>query len=172
VLAQLPEDRVWEAAVNGRGRPIDRIRPCGLVAILCVRLTLPAVPSDDERATLRGRIFAWASSLFFLCVFVLIVAMRGHHLLRAQLARRASRASAQPGVTIITVAFNVWAVVAIINHPRRGRLCLPSALARGRGRQLGDAVSLLTLVELVRREARRRACSWAAAATAVSGLRC
>jgi len=107
--------------------------------------------------------FAWASSLFFLSVFVLIpwAILAGGFtlLLRAQRRRpegfSSLTARSLVGSAIATLAFNVWAVVAIFSSSSStaavGFAFLPLYSFAVAAAGWATLWSLLTLVELARR---------------------
>ena len=124
--------------------------------------------------------FAWASSLFFLFVFVLIpwTLLAGGFtlLLRAQRRRPEGFASLTArslvGSAIATLAFNLWAVVAIFSSSSStaaiGFAFLPIYSFAVAAASWATAWSLLTLVDLARRgRPAPGPRGWAAAAAAV-----
>ena len=124
--------------------------------------------------------FAWASSLFFLFVFVLVpwaILVGGFTLLlRAQRSRpegfSSPTARSLAGSAIATLAFNVGAVVAIFSSSSStaaiGFAFLPLYSFAVAAASWATVWSLLTLVELARSENLARGPrGWAAAAAAV-----
>lgn len=123
--------------------------------------------------------FAWASSLFFLCVFVLIpwtILVCGFALLlRAQRRRpqgfSSLTARSLVGSALATLAFNVWAVAAIFRSSSStaaiGFAFLPLYSFAVAAASWATAWSLLTLIGLARSSSPAQGPrAWAAAATA------